>query len=171
MTSHQPPRVPTWEERTPAERARITRLTREADARNAQDDLEPSDADKEATTRAVFEQDLRSAYAQWSGHGARASKTFDQWLRTEATEHPALMNEADAVIQAQDAERAAKSDRAAQALDTASQHLSRAIEALQDANRHGNAVESLLIIPLIRAAVDTRNDADRLRAAKNDSDE
>lgn len=170
MSNHQPPRVPTWEEQTPAARARITRLTREADAHNAQDP-EPSDADKEATTRAVFEQDLRSAYAQWTGHGARASKTFDQWLRTEATEHPALMDEADAIIRAQDAERAAKSDRAAQALDTASQHLSRAIEALQDANRHGNAVESLLIVPLIRAAVDARNDADRLRAAKNDSDE
>lgn len=107
MSNHQPPRVPTWEEQTPAERARITRLTREADAQNAQDDLEPSDADKEATTRAVFEQDLRSAYAQWTGNGQRASKTFDQWLRTEATEHPALMNEADAVIRAQDAERAA----------------------------------------------------------------
>lgn len=137
---------------------------------NTHRDLESTEDEREAATRAAIEHDLHAAYAEWTGHGKRASKTFDHWLRTEATEHPALMDEADMLIAAQDAERAAKNDRSTEALDTASQHLSRAIEALQSANRDGNAVESLLILPFIRAAVDTRNDIDRLIAAKQARD-
>ena len=109
MNSHQPPRVPTWEEQTPAARARITRLTREADAQNAAD-REPTEAEKEAYTREVFEHELRGAHARFkasTGHGTRADATFDEWLRAEATEDPATALMAEAVTQAQDAARAA----------------------------------------------------------------
>ena len=128
-------------------------------------DREPSDADKEAVNRAVIEGDLRSAYAQWTGNGQRASKTFDAWLRTEATEHPALMDAADLVIKAQDTERAPT-----KALRDASAALTTAIEALGRANQEGNAVESLLILPLLRAAVAARDDTNRLVSAKEARD-
>ena len=154
MSNHQPPRVPTWEEQTPAARARITRLTREADAQNAAD-REPTEAEKEAYTREVFEHELRGAHARFkasTGHGTRADATFDEWLRAEATEDPSTMLMAQAVAQAQDAERTAK--RWTDAQDAKRKHRSAVRQLLNDIARDP-ALGPTERLEAIRDVVDT----------------
>jgi hypothetical protein len=131
-------------------------------------DRESTEAEREALNRAITQQELRSAYTQWTGNGARASKTFGEWLRTEATEHPALMDMADAEIAAQNAEREHAAEKARASLQAAQDALTAAITALQKAHRDATATESLVLIPLIRAAHDARETANFLAAARKD---
>lgn len=128
-------------------------------------DMEPTEADKEALSREVIEADLRSAYAQWTGGRSRTTETFDEWLRTIAIENPEFKDDADLLIKAQDIERLPT-----KALREASAALNTAIEAFSRANKEGDPVESLLILPLLRAAVEARGDTERLITAKEARD-